>query len=201
MNKPLQFRLEDCVFISDTHFGHANIIKYCDRPFEFPDTSKMDELMLSGLQQADAEGKTIFHMGDFVFNPKHLLESKWRPTGNHYIILGNHDKYADVDGKYRKLYREFFSTIVGYSYKWRENVLYIELDEHKIILSHEPQRFLGSAEYNIYGHHHNNMIRQTDRFKDEYDWLFGSSIHFNAGVELTNYKPISYNDLIQIPRP
>jgi calcineurin-like phosphoesterase family protein len=196
-----EFRSEDCVFISDTHFGHANIIKYCERPFEFPHTGEMDALMLNGLQQADEMGKTIFHMGDFLFNPENLLKSKWRPKGDHYIILGNHDKHADKDGKYRKLYREFFTNIIGHSRQWRMNSFYMNLDNRRLVLSHEPQRHLGWAQYNIYGHHHNNMIRHTDRFTNEYDWLFGRDTHFNAGVELTNYRPVTYDELTQIPRP
>jgi calcineurin-like phosphoesterase family protein len=197
-----EFKSEDCVFISDTHFGHANIIKYCERPFEFPHTAEMDALMLNGIQQADEAGKTIFHMGDFVFNPVNLLNTKWRPKGDHYIILGNHDKHADADGKYRKLYREFFTHIIGHSKHWRLNTFNINLDDRRIVLSHEPQQHLGWAQYNIYGHHHNNMIRNTDRFRfDEYDWLYGKDTHFNAGVELTNYRPVTYDELVEIPRP
>lgn len=197
-----KFSSDDVVFISDTHFGHANIIKYCDRPFHYPNTDEMDALMLTNMQLADQAGKTIFHCGDFVFNPKYLTESKWRPEGKHYIVLGNHDKHADTDGKYRKLYREFFHEIIGHSKHWRLNSMMIELDGVPVLLSHEPQRHLGGAKYNVYGHHHNNMIRNTDRFRfDEYDWLYGKDNYYNAGVELTNYRPVTFQELSEIPRP
>lgn len=194
-----KFESTNSVFIADTHFGHANIIKYCDRPFI--DIDEMDALMLSGLQHADELGKTIFHMGDFVFKPENLLKSTWRPSGEHYIILGNHDKYANLDGEYRTLYKEFFTHIIGHSKQWRLNHLNIMLDDDCVVLSHEPQQHLGIAQYNIYGHHHNNMIRYADKFIGDYDWLFGLDTHFNVGVELTDYKPVSYDELKQISRP
>ena len=32
-------------FISDTHFGHANIVKMCERPY--PDVEAMKEALIS----------------------------------------------------------------------------------------------------------------------------------------------------------
>lgn len=197
------FRTEDCVFISDTHFGHSNIIKYCNRPFEYPNTDVMDAVMLNGLKHADAIGKTIFHMGDFVFKPENLLKTTWRPLGEHYIILGNHDKHADEGGKYRTLYKEFFTNIIGHSKKWKENEFYMNLDDRRLVLTHEARKNLGWAQYNIYGHHHNKMLQEPERYKAKvkYNWLFGKDTHFNASVELTNYLPVTFAELVEIPRP
>lgn len=188
------------MFTSDTHFGHANIIKYCNRPFNFPDIDEMDRVMLEGFMEADESGKTIFHMGDFVFNPKNLLSTKWRPKGKHYIILGNHDKHADKDGKYRVLYREFFHNIIGTSKTWRQNQLTIQVENTKCLLTHEPKAYVEDGELNIYGHHHNNMFTNPDYFKEVYGSLFGSQKHINVGVELTNYRPVSWDELFTIPR-
>lgn len=194
------FHKDEVAFTSDTHFGHSNIIKYCERPFKFPDISEMDKLMLEGFMNTDAQGKTIFHMGDFVFNPKTLLSTKWRPTGKHYIVLGNHDKYADEGGQYRGLYREFFHYIIGTSKGWRKNHLEITVDGVRCILTHEPTQVLGENEYNIYGHHHNNMFRNPTYFKAEYGWIFGSTKHINVGVELTHYRPVSWDELFNLSR-
>lgn len=196
----LTFNKDQVMFTSDTHYGHANIIKYCNRPFTFPDIDEMDRVMLEGFMKADESGRTIFHMGDFVFNPKNLLATKWRPKGEHYIILGNHDKHADQDGKYRKLYREFFHTIVGTSKSWKLNELIIQVEDTKCILSHEPIQYIIDGELNIYGHHHNNMFTKPDYFTNEYGWLFGSKNHINVGVELTNYRPVTWDELLTLPR-
>jgi calcineurin-like phosphoesterase family protein len=194
----LVYGRNEVAFISDTHFGHANIIKYCNRPF--PDTDTMDNLMLEGFKEADAQGKTIFHMGDFVFNPTYLLDNPWRPKGKHFIVLGNHDKHADAHGKYRPLYREFFHYIIGQSYNWRMNRLQILVDGLNLMLTHEPQKYLIGNKYNIYGHHHNNMFTKPEYFKTDYGWLFGSDRHINVGVELTDYKPVSFDTLFYLPR-
>lgn len=121
-----KFDSNEIVFMSDSHYGHFNIISYCNRPFVT--TEEMDLTMLSAMQDADAAGKTIIHAGDFVFRPTTLEAVGWRPKGDHIILLGNHDKHANKDGKYRKLYREFFSTIEGHSDSWKTNFLSITVD-------------------------------------------------------------------------
>jgi calcineurin-like phosphoesterase family protein len=196
----LTFTKEEVAFTSDTHYGHANIIKYCSRPFPFYNTDEMDKAMLDGFMEMDAQGKTIFHMGDFVFNPKYLLATKWRPQEKHYIILGNHDKHADQYGKYRPLYREFFHYIIGTSQEWRKNKLQILVDKTQLVLTHEPLHNIAGNHYNIYGHHHNNMFTKPDFHMKDYGWLFGSAKHINVGVELTNYKPVTFDQLFTVPR-
>lgn len=51
-------------FTADHHFGHANIIKYCDRPFKHVDV--MDVIMISRWNSVVASGDTVYHLGDFT---------------------------------------------------------------------------------------------------------------------------------------
>lgn len=194
-----EFTKDEVVFTADSHYGHFNIINYCNRPFTTAE--EMDLTMLSAMQDADAAGKTIIHAGDFVFQPTTLQQISWRPKNNHIILLGNHDTHANKDGKYRKLYQEFFSSIEGHSDTWKTHFLSIIVDDEPIMISHEPQQQLMWYKYNLYGHHHNNMHLRPAQFYPKYDWLFKSDKHFNIGVELTEYKPISLQQAHSIPMP
>lgn len=75
---------------SDTHFGHANIIKYCDRPFE--SVGHMNEEMVRNWNKRVGPSDTVYHLGDFAMGPKDLWPG-YRKYLNGRIIftVGNHD--------------------------------------------------------------------------------------------------------------
>ena len=77
-------------FTSDTHWGHLNILKFCNRPW--PTVEEMDEALINNWNSVVGEHDIVFHLGDFAFAPN----SKWkeilgRLNGIHYLILGNHE--------------------------------------------------------------------------------------------------------------
>jgi len=78
-------------FTADQHFGHANIIKLCNRPFS--DVQEMDEALITNWNRRVTNGDTIYIIGDLFFrNSVPAEEYLKRLKGRKHLILGNHDK-------------------------------------------------------------------------------------------------------------
>ena len=80
-------------YTSDTHFGHANIIRYCERPFASAD--EMDEALIRNWNAVVSPDDTVWHLGDFAFPRKlgrdRLAEIFAALNGTKHLIQGNHD--------------------------------------------------------------------------------------------------------------
>ena len=52
-------------FTSDTHFSHATIIKFCQRPFK--DVSHMNDELVQRWNEVVGPDDIVFHLGDFAW--------------------------------------------------------------------------------------------------------------------------------------
>ena len=150
---------------SDSHFGHLNIIKYCNRPFDNVET--MNETIIKNWNNTVSKDDLVFHLGDVVFgrNAKETLkEIVPQLNGKKILIRGNHDRFKVSD------YIEAgFHTVYDYP------ILY----DGFFLLSHEPLFISDAMPYvNIHGHLH--------------DKSYDSKQHVNVSIECTNYKPIEF---------
>lgn len=76
--------------ISDTHFGHLNIIKYESRPFK--NTDEMETEIIKNWNETVTEYDEVFHLGDFAFLGKEKIkELVSKLNGKIHLVLGNHD--------------------------------------------------------------------------------------------------------------
>ena len=77
-------------FTSDMHYGHANIIDYCNRPFESLD--EMTNEMVNRWNEIVTEDDTVYVVGDVFLCPTSEGESiVKRLNGRKILIKGNHD--------------------------------------------------------------------------------------------------------------
>ena len=134
-------------FISDTHFGHFNIIRYEDRPFQT--TEEMDREIIKRWNETVGKKDTVWMLGDFCLsNRARIREIVKQLNGNKNLIIGNHDRYTP------SFYEE-----CGFQYVSKYPVI---LKQH-FILSHAPldQMNKNNDFFYIYGHIHGDPNFET----------------------------------------
>lgn len=159
--------------ISDSHFSHNNIIRYCGRPFR-----NVEEMNLELIQRWNSVVSlwdTVYHCGDVSFHARdtELRDIVSQLNGTKYLIRGNHDRMT------RKKYLE-----CGFVDVYDE--LYLEYKGKKILIQHIPNLDMACEHYDVYIHGHTH-----DR---DPDWDTPS--RFNACVEKINYTPIDLDDVL-----
>lgn len=88
--KGFRYDPDHVFFTSDTHFGHANIIRFCKRPFE--NVEEMNEVLIENWNKVVSDDDTVFHLGDFAFGGSNVWkEIIPRLKGHINLIIGNHE--------------------------------------------------------------------------------------------------------------
>lgn len=149
--------------ISDTHFGHENIIKYCNRPFA--SVEEMDQIMIKRWNETVSNNDIVIHLGDFSFYGKDKTrEIIQKLNGKKILIMGNHDNYSE------QFYRD-----AGFHTVSRFPIIY----DNFYMLSHAPLQLSETTPYaNFYGHVHND-----EKYQDTANTKCVS-------VERTGYRPV-----------
>lgn len=80
-------------YIADLHLGHANIIRFDNRPFA--DLTEMHDTILNNWNSRVTGNDTVYVIGDFIW----AKESEWPfylgpLAGNKVLITGNHDPFS-----------------------------------------------------------------------------------------------------------
>ena len=92
-------------YISDNHFGHKNIIKYDNRPFN--SVEDMDEVMIDRWNSVVGDDDTVYILGDFSwYKEEKTLEILNRLSGRKVLIKGNHDH---ISPKVAKMFDDNFN--------------------------------------------------------------------------------------------
>ena len=119
--------------ITDTHIGHRNIIKYCDRP------NNCDRMILENWKKLVKSTDTVIHLGDVAWSDEHLQKVLKLP-GKKILVKGNHDNKSTF------YYMDAGFTLVVSS-------MLMSLNGMNVLFSHQPI-FDHTADINIHGHQH-----------------------------------------------
>jgi calcineurin-like phosphoesterase family protein len=158
--------------ISDLHLDHANIIRYCSRPFPHDAVDEMNRMLINNWNYTIKPEDRVFHIGDLCYGPnaKSPYEYIKRLNGKISLIKGNHDESASAE--------THSETLV-----YKENCF---------VLIHNPadapDNFSGWV---IHGHHHNNDLA-------DYPFINFEKRRINVSVEVVRYQPVSLFELYNI---
>lgn len=164
-------------FISDTHFGHANILKFTInesgtllRP-GFKDVNHMDEAIIQNWNKVVRPQDHVYHLGDVAMSRRFLPIVK-RLNGHKRLIFGNHDIFD-----YKHYAEAGFEKLMGLRV----------LD--RIIFSHIPvhENQLSRFKLNVHGHTHINVVRNAVGHPDKR--------YKCVCVEQVNYTPVPFEEL------
>ncbi len=161
-------------FTSDHHWGHANIIRFSQRPFA--DVDAMNEALIANWNRVVGPKDTVYHLGDIFMVPKEeALQIRSRLNGHICLIRGNHDKTADT-------LKDSFEWIKDY-YELKVPDPEAENEKRRIVLCHYAFRVWNHSHHgawHLYGHSHGSLPDDPN------------SLSFDAGVDCHDYTPISY---------
>ena len=138
-------------FTADNHFGHKNIIEYCERPFD--NVHIMDQVMFDRINETVGVDDTLYILGDFCFKGKKPIDYRVRiACRDIHLILGNHDKRTDYYVSNLITDMNGFSNI--------QEVKEIIYCNQRIFLSHYPHRSWPASHkgsWMLYGHVHSKL--------------------------------------------
>ena len=187
-------------FTADTHFGHGNIIKHCQRPFLSDAEENLALESASGNWKVSAEtvrrhdqhlidtinslvqpNDTLWIIGDFCWgdleNAERYRQSiRCRDVG---LVWGNHDS--------RSIASLFEKTI---------DQGMVKISGQNIWLNHYPMRswnksFHGS--WHLYGHVHGRLMREDS----EQPWMLVRDV----GVDACGFRPVEFDEVVEFMSP
>lgn len=187
-------------FTADTHFGHANIIKYCQRPFandheralleddplgpwrvSSETVERHDDALIASINDCVDRDDTLWVLGDFCWGKFREAKQYVERINCERVNLawGNHDDRT-VGAAFNKTIEQGMINVRG----------------QRIWLNHYPMRswdgrFQGS--WHLYGHVHGRLAEEDENRP--------SLLTRDVGVDVCDYAPVSFEEIAEYMAP
>lgn len=181
--------MSDIFITSDEHYGHENIIEYCNRPFKSIREMEDEIVWRHNAKVPNNPNVVTIHLGDmFWYKPSkdgywHATENEAlvimeRLNGSHALIYGNHDELIEKS----PVLRSKFIWIVGRNKESGTKIL--RWNKHDITLCHYAMMTWnrsGKGAWQLFGHSH-GLLKTPGK-------------SFDIGVDCHNFEPWSMEEI------
>jgi calcineurin-like phosphoesterase family protein len=158
-------------YTADPHFGHENIIRFCQRPF--PSAAEMDAKILANYARCVRPADEFWIIGDFShgrqMDKSGYLRSLFdRVPGKKHLVTGNHDN----------------RQVKSLGWDSVHEIAEIKDGEQSLTLCHYPMITWNHARrgsLQLFGHVHQH-------------WQ-GSRNSINVGVDVWNFEPVQISSI------
>lgn len=160
-------------FLSDTHFGHENIIRTCRRPFA--NVAEMDEALVSRWNERVGPNNSVYHLGDFCFRNWRGADAYLSQLNGHiHLVAGNHDDETLAH------HASLFASV--------SHIREIHERGRRMVMCHYPMReWHGSwdGSWHLFGHVHGRLDHQPHGYS------------LDVGVDAHDFRPWSMDEVEQ----
>ena len=180
-------------FTSDLHFGHENVIRFDNRPFNT--VEEMDKEMIKRWNAKVGKGDIVYVLGDFIWKAatNEAVSIIRRLNGQIILIKGNHDRFL-----HNAAAKKALAGIKDY------DDICVTLEDgttRRCILSHYFIPFYNGHRYqaiHLHGHSHFTEesveeVRITTELNEKgYDLKI-----YNVGCMYWNYTPVTLDEILE----
>lgn len=167
-------------FTSDTHFGHENVLKFTDRPWET--IWQMNDAIVDNINGKVAVDDELYILGDFSFKmtaqDAYGLRKRIVCRRIH-LVPGNHDK-------------DWTQPAVAGAFTVEPPICVLKIDGQKIVLSHYPMadwQGMSHGSWHLHGH-----IHSSGGAYNEFNRKQGL-LRYDVGCDANGHSPVSLDEL------
>lgn len=189
-------------FTSDTHYGHANIVRgttswdNTQRCRDFDTLEEHNDALVHRINSVVKENDTLWHMGDWSFGGKNNITAFRGRLNckNINFILGNHDQWIEPE---ESEFRHLFNSVQYYKE--------VKIGGTHFVLCHFAMRVWNKSHKGsimLYGHSHGTLDQLQPKFTcptwtgDDY-WIKNYKT-MDVGVDTHDMYPYHLDEIRDI---
>ena len=180
-------------FTSDLHFGHENVLRFDNRPFET--VEEMDDELIKRWNDKVAKGDLVYVLGDLIWKTatNEAVQIIKRLNGQIILIKGNHDRFL-----HNAAAKKALAGIKDYD---DISVMLEDGTVRRCILSHYFIPFYNGHRYKaIHLHGHSHFTAEATE-----EFLIAKTLNekgynlqiYNVGCMYWNYVPVTLDEILK----